>query len=233
MDPALHKASVARRALYHYPVIPPTYQDDTVTGESGSGSKKKSGSSLTARVLQELREDGLQSLKDGALSKGGDRNGTTNGGQIVLHREVDIRASQSGASSHVSAGGVLALPGQTVQTTSSSSAKPSGNSNGEILVKKSTKFTNISIPTPQWHAPWQLSTVLSSHLGWVRSIAFDPTNDMFATGSADRTIKLFDFAKACVGASDALKITLTGHIGPIRGMAFSPRHPLPLLRGRG
>jgi len=48
---------------------------------------------------------------------------------------------------------------------------------------------------------------------------------MFATGSADRTIKIFDFAKACVGAPDALKITLTGHISPIRGLAFSPRHP--------
>jgi pleiotropic regulator 1 len=62
-------------------------------------------------------------------------------------------------------------------------------------------------------------------LGWVRSIAFDPTNDMFATGGADRVIKVWDLAKASVGASDALKITLTGHISPIRGLAFSDRHP--------
>ena len=61
--------------------------------------------------------------------------------------------------------------------------------------------------------------------GWVRSIAFDPTNDMFASGSADRTIKLWDLAKASVGASDALKLTLTGHISPVRGLAFSNRHP--------
>jgi pleiotropic regulator 1 len=66
---------------------------------------------------------------------------------------------------------------------------------------------------------------LSSHLGWVRSIAIDPTNDMFASGSADRTIKLWDLAKASVGAPDALKLTLTGHISPVRGLAFSPRHP--------
>jgi pleiotropic regulator 1 len=59
----------------------------------------------------------------------------------------------------------------------------------------------------------------------VRSIAFDPTNDMFATGAADRVIKLFDLAKASVGAEDALKLTLTGHISPIRGLAFSDRHP--------
>lgn len=48
---------------------------------------------------------------------------------------------------------------------------------------------------------------------------------MFATGGADRVIKIFDLAKASVGAPDALKITLTGHISPVRGLAFSPRHP--------
>lgn len=48
---------------------------------------------------------------------------------------------------------------------------------------------------------------------------------MFATGSADRTIKLWDLAKASVGASDALKLTLTGHISAVRGLAFSPKHP--------
>jgi len=79
--------------------------------------------------------------------------------------------------------------------------------------------------TPQWHAPWKLATVLSSHLGWVRSVAMDPTNDMFATGGADRVIKVWDLAKASTGASDALKITLTGHISPVRGLAFSERHP--------
>eukprot|EP00592_Proboscia_alata_P007043 CAMPEP_0194355324 /NCGR_PEP_ID=MMETSP0174-20130528/3257_1 /TAXON_ID=216777 /ORGANISM="Proboscia alata, Strain PI-D3" /LENGTH=516 /DNA_ID=CAMNT_0039124559 /DNA_START=15 /DNA_END=1565 /DNA_ORIENTATION=+ len=94
-----------------------------------------------------------------------------------------------------------------------------------ILVKKKGSTTNPRIPTPQWHAPWRLTSVLSSHLGWVRSLTFDPTNDMFASGGADRVIKLFDFAKASVGAEDALKLTLTGHISPVRGLAFSPRHP--------
>lgn len=81
------------------------------------------------------------------------------------------------------------------------------------------------IPTPVWHAPWKLTTVLSSHLGWVRSIAFDPTNTLFATGSADRTIKIWSLPKASVGANDALQLTLTGHISPVRGLAFSDRHP--------
>ena len=93
-----------------------------------------------------------------------------------------------------------------------------------ILINPTT-FRKNQVPTPHWHAPWKLATVLSSHLGWVRSVAMDPTNDMFATGGADRVIKVWDFAKASVGASDALKITLTGHISPVRGLAFSDRHP--------
>ena len=45
-------------------------------------------------------------------------------------------------------------------------------------------------PKPQWHAPWKLMRVLSGHLGWVRCVAVDPSNEWFATGSADRVIKV-------------------------------------------
>ena len=37
-------------------------------------------------------------------------------------------------------------------------------------------------------------------------MAFDPSNEWFCTGSADRTIKIWDTA------SGQLKLTLTGHI---------------------
>ncbi|KAF8387861.1 hypothetical protein HHK36_026523 [Tetracentron sinense] len=60
--------------------------------------------------------------------------------------------------------------------------------------------------------------VISGHLGWVRSIAFDPSNTWFCTGSADRTIKIWD-----VG-SGKLKLTLTRHIEQIRGLAVSNKH---------
>jgi pleiotropic regulator 1 len=46
------------------------------------------------------------------------------------------------------------------------------------------------VPKPKWHAPWKLKRVISGHLGWVRAIAVDPTNDWFATGAADRSIKV-------------------------------------------
>lgn len=41
---------------------------------------------------------------------------------------------------------------------------------------------------------------------WVRSVAVEPGNQWFATGSADRTIKIWDLA------TGQLKLTLTGHI---------------------
>ncbi|OQR98184.1 pre-mRNA-splicing factor prp46 [Achlya hypogyna] len=75
------------------------------------------------------------------------------------------------------------------------------------------------VPKPQWHAPWKLKRVIAGHLGWVRSVAVDPTNEWFVTGSADRTIKVWDLA------SGQLKLTLTGHINAIRGLAVSDRHP--------
>ncbi|RHY18825.1 hypothetical protein DYB36_010349 [Aphanomyces astaci] len=75
------------------------------------------------------------------------------------------------------------------------------------------------VPKPTWHAPWKLKRVIAGHLGWVRSIAVDPTNQWFVTGSADRTIKVWDLA------SGQLKLTLTGHINAIRGLAVSDRHP--------
>ncbi|KAI5330352.1 hypothetical protein L3X38_029750 [Prunus dulcis] len=68
-------------------------------------------------------------------------------------------------------------------------------------------------PRPVWHAPWKIYRVISGHLGWVRSIAFDPSNKWFCTGSADCTIKIWD-----VGTG-TLQLSLTGHIEQIRGLA--------------
>lgn len=41
----------------------------------------------------------------------------------------------------------------------------------------------------------------------------------FATGAADRVIKIWDLA------SGKLKLSLTGHVSTVRGLAISPRHP--------
>ena len=47
-----------------------------------------------------------------------------------------------------------------------------------------------TVPIPEWHAPWKLARVISGHLGWVRCISMDVSNEWFATGSLDRTIKV-------------------------------------------
>lgn len=63
-----------------------------------------------------------------------------------------------------------------------------------------------SIPKPKWHAPWKLYRVISGHLGWVRCVAVEPGNEWFATGAADRVIKIWDLA------SGKLRLSLTGMI---------------------
>ncbi|XP_063224948.1 pleiotropic regulator 1 [Bacillus rossius redtenbacheri] len=76
-----------------------------------------------------------------------------------------------------------------------------------------------AMPKPRWHPPWKLYRVISGHLGWVRCAAVEPGNQWFATGSADRVIKIWDLA------SGRLKVSLTGHISSVRGLAVSSRHP--------
>ncbi|EZA53892.1 Pleiotropic regulator [Ooceraea biroi] len=70
-----------------------------------------------------------------------------------------------------------------------------------------------------WHAPWKLYRVISGHLGWVRYCAVESGNEWFATGSADRVIKIWDLS------SGKLKVSLTGHISSVRGLAISQRNP--------
>ncbi|KAF9244474.1 WD40-repeat-containing domain protein [Melanogaster broomeanus] len=51
------------------------------------------------------------------------------------------------------------------------------------------------------------------------TVAVEPGNQWFATGAGDRVIKIWDLA------SGELKLSLTGHISTVRGLAVSPRHP--------
>ncbi|KAJ8281136.1 hypothetical protein GJAV_G00063970 [Gymnothorax javanicus] len=93
-------------------------------------------------------------------------------------------------------------------------AEAGGTKNSALAVRKAP-----TMPKPQWHPPWKLYRVISGHLGWVRSIAVEPGNQWFVTGSADRTIKIWDLA------SGKLKLSLTGHISTVRGVAVSSRSP--------
>ncbi|KAJ8680246.1 hypothetical protein QAD02_016033 [Eretmocerus hayati] len=111
----------------------------------------------------------------------------------------------------------------------SSSMETNMNENNMALMVKPTENTvantqnpikkALPMAKPKWHAPWKLYRVISGHLGWVRCCAIEPGNEWFATGSADRLIKIWDLA------TGKLKISLTGHISSVRGLAFSKRHP--------
>lgn len=106
------------------------------------------------------------------------------------------------------------IPSGTVATTTSTLGSNSASNTVAVPVKKTP-----SMAKPKWHAPWKLYRVISGHLGWVRCCAVEPGNEWFATGSADRVIKIWDLA------TGKLKVSLTGHISSVRGLAFSQRHP--------
>ena len=53
----------------------------------------------------------------------------------------------------------------------------------------------------------------------MRCCAIEPGNEWFATGAADRVIKIWDLA------SGKLKVSLTGHVSVVRGLAVSARQP--------
>jgi Flp pilus assembly protein TadD len=61
------------------------------------------------------------------------------------------------------------------------------------------------------HAP----QVLRGHAGLVNAVAFHPTRPYLASGSDDRTVKLWDLDTA------RTICTLSGHTGPVTGVAFS------------
>lgn len=96
-------------------------------------------------------------------------------------------------------------------------AAPSSTQSG--IIASRVREARLAQERPRWHPPWRPYRVMSGHLGWVRCIAFDASNEWFVTGSADRTIKVWD------SASGKLKLTLTGHIASVRALVISPRHP--------
>ena len=131
----------------------------------------------------------------------------------VLH-SVDAIRVENGVSAAVGAS-------STALIRSESTLAPTFTTSDAPKTSKQLASTRLSLRSkpPTWHAPWKLHRVIAGHIGWVRSVAIEPNNSWFATGSADRTIKIWDLA------SGKLKLTLTGHISAVRGLAVSTRHP--------
>ncbi|EDO17147.1 hypothetical protein Kpol_1072p17 [Vanderwaltozyma polyspora DSM 70294] len=82
------------------------------------------------------------------------------------------------------------------------------------------RYNELLLQRPEWHAPWKLMRVINGHMGWVNCVASEPVeNTWFATGSTDTTVKVWDLV------SGHLKLTLSGHVMPVRDITVSDRHP--------
>lgn len=86
--------------------------------------------------------------------------------------------------------GMLAISGGTASSDAlvskgNAKAKPEDNSVRALLPSKANLLVK-----PTWHAPWKLYRVISGHTGWVRTVDVEPNNEWFATGGADRIIKV-------------------------------------------
>ncbi|OQE11875.1 hypothetical protein PENFLA_c071G03084 [Penicillium flavigenum] len=64
-----------------------------------------------------------------------------------------------------------------------------------------------------WAADFQ---ALEGHSDWVSSVAFSPQGGLLASGSYDKTIRIWDTA------TGALRLILNGHLGLVESVAFSP-----------
>ena len=62
----------------------------------------------------------------------------------------------------------------------------------------------------------QIKAIFDSHISPIRAVAFSPDGRLLATGSVDRTTKIWDVA------SGGLVVTIKGHEGEIFSLAFSP-----------
>jgi len=127
--------------------------------------------------------------------------GAGDAGQVQLYQPPNMMAAAVGAGQASTA--LTALQGGTGKESSA-----------QIAIRRAP-----GLPKPSWHAPWKLYRVISGHMGWVRCATVEPGNEWFATGAADRVIKIWDLA------SGKLKLSLTGHVSVVRGLAVSERQP--------
>ncbi|MEA5476429.1 WD40 repeat domain-containing serine/threonine-protein kinase [Pseudanabaena galeata UHCC 0370] len=77
----------------------------------------------------------------------------------------------------------------------------------------------VTVPTPTITSNYQLRLSLTGHKGWVRAVAFFPNGFSFASGSYDRTLRLWN-----VRDNQSFG-TLSNHLGSVSGINAIAVHP--------
>ncbi|KAK1444452.1 WD repeat Prp46/PLRG1-like protein [Babesia gibsoni] len=130
------------------------------------------------------------------------------------------QANNKDAKRHEDAGAISVVTEAAKDSTMASYLRETV-SGGHAIAKLGIKPKDGSIRRrqPKWHPPWKMYRMIVGHQGWVHCVAVDVSNQWFATGSADRMIKIWDLATC------QLKLSLTGHINAVRDIKISDRHP--------
>ena len=117
-------------------------------------------------AMKGLRKQRMEEDRGGGGAGG--RGKAAQGAMVIVKGESQVMYKNGpGGGSQASKGPQL-LPGQV-------SSKPRVRTSTELVISD-RKDAARDIERPAWHAPWRISAVISGHLGWVRSIAVDPTN---------------------------------------------------------
>ncbi|XP_020571469.1 protein pleiotropic regulatory locus 1 [Phalaenopsis equestris] len=188
-DPASKQIRISYKLNAEYGSVK-DLSSDKGQGQVGNDAKAQRDKTPISSALALPGKDDIRELPQGENA-------------IVLGPTMPPKTLETGIPSRSITGAVVSISGSSDRHPSTSA----------LMERIPSKW-----PRPAWHPPWKNYRVISGHLGWVRSIAFDPSNLWFCTGSADRTIKIWDVA------TGRLKLTLTGHIEQIRGLAVSQRH---------
>ena len=99
----------------------------------------------------------------------------------------------------------------------------------EAIGAKKWQQTKMQLRSHDFEAATCVAT-LAGHSGLVYSVAFHPTAPLLATGSHDKTAKLWRFSPD--GSTATCVATLAGHGSDVKSVAFHPTAPL-LATGSG
>ena len=108
-------------------------------------------------------------------------------------------------------------PNQNSSPSAPSTPTPTENSISNSTISPTPTPVATTAPSPQvsWQNPTLVAT-LTGHSHKVNSVAFSPDSRTLASGSGDKTIKLWDVQ------SQREIATLTGHSSSVDSVAFSP-----------